>query len=232
MLSVITATNRPERLQITKDCLDTQTFQDFEWIVVCPEKTSFGKWVADPPKKEGDVYALNKAMNAGIKASQGDLLIRIDDSIWFSADALAKFYAHYQFNPQACVSGVGDQYDQLDENGKPCHKVWIDPRKRSDLGTFYETNPEDWEANYASFPRSLIYEIGGWDEDMDQYYSWDNVAVAYRLSQVGARFYLDQTNESFSFQHGRPKDWSDKDWIHHDFHNYVNQRGLKLDYLS
>lgn len=232
MLSVITASNRPDRLDITKKCLDKQLFKDFEWIVVSPEKTDYGKWVVDPPKAEGDVYALNKAMNAGIKASQGELLVRIDDSIWFPPDALHKFWQHYKANPMACVSGVGDQYDQLDENGKPTHKVWLDPRKNTTNGSFYEVNPEDWEANFGSVPRSLIYEIGGWDEDMDKYYAWDNVAVAYRLDQVGAKFYLDQTNESFSFQHGRSGNWDKDSWANHNFWEYLKERPVKLDYLG
>ena len=232
-ITVLTPTVRPERLKITQECLARQTMKDYEWVIVCPENPRMdkAKWVEDPARKITDVTGLNKAMNAGIKASRGELLIRIDDSIWFPPDALSKFWFHYKNNPMSCVSGVGDQYDQLDDNGKPSHQVWIDPRKRNDLGGYYEVRPEDWETNYASFPRDLIEEIGGWDEEMDKYYAWDNVAVAYRLDKVGAKFFLDQTNESFSYQHSRNVDWDDKNWVKHDFINWLNQRPVKLSYL-
>ena len=241
MISVLSCSIRPERLEITNECLGRQNFKDWEWVIVTPDFLSVDRLYGhndnvrvaqDPPKAEGDVYSLNKAMNAGIKESQGELLIRIDDSIWFPPDALSKFWFHYKNNPMSCVSGVGDQYDQLDDNGKPSHQVWIDPRKRSDLGGFYEVKPEDWETNYASFPKVLIEEIGGWDEEMDKYYAWDNVAVAYRLDKIGAKFFLDQNNESFSYQHGRNQDWNEKSWGVHDFWQWYAQRPVKLDYLG
>jgi len=221
VLSVLTVSNRPDRLKIVEDCLNKQTFKDFEWVV---DNTT--------NKPEGYVWALNRAMNNAIKKSKGDLLVLIQDSIWFSPDALEKFNFHFINNPQACVSGVGDQYDQLDENDKPRHKVWIDPRKRADMGSFYECLPDDWEANFASLPRHLIYAIGGWDEEMDQYYGFDNVAVALRLKEVGAKFFLDQTNESFSYVHNRPTDWNENNWGNHDFLTWLSKRPPKLDYLG
>ena len=233
MVSVISASNRPERLDITQKCLARQHGVDYEWIVVCPviPKVS-ANWVKDPPKAEGDVYALNKAMNAGLKVAKGELIVRIDDSIWFPPDALEKFWFWYTQNNKVCVSGVGDQYDQLDDVGKPTHKVWLDPRKTDKYGTFYECNPEDWEGNFGSIPRDLIEEIGGWDEQMDRYYAWDNVAVAYRLQTIGAQFYLDQTNESFSFQHGRSDNWDKDSWANHNFWEWFKTRPVKLDYLG
>ena len=243
MVSVITASKRIDRLEITQQCLDRQTHKDWEWVVITPQSEFLAldrlyghddniKVLIDPPKVEDDVYALNKAINAGIKASEGELLVLLQDSIWIPPNALDKFWFHFKNNPQACVSGVGDQYDQLDENGKPAHKVWLDPRKRTDIGTFYECNSEDWETNYASLPKGLIYEIGGWDEQMDKFYAWDNVAVSFRLDKVGAKFYIDQTNESFSLQHGRNPDWEKNNWINNGLWEFLKSRPVKLDYLS
>jgi hypothetical protein len=100
------------------------------------------------------------------------------------------------------------------------------------MGSFYECNPSDWENNLSSLPRHLIYEIGGWDEEMDRYYAWDNVAVGLRLSQVGAKFFLDQTLESFSMQQTHNKDWIENGWNNHDFSNWLIKRPIKLDYLG
>lgn len=218
MISVITVSIRPERLEIVKKCLDRQIGVEFEWIVEDFVDTS-------------KTWSFNTATNKAIKKAQGELLVFVQDSIWFNPDALHKFWQHYKNNSKGCVSGVGDQYDKLDEYGKPIHKVWLDPRKRLDLGTFYECNPEDWEINFASLPKVLVEEIGGFDEEMDKYYGMDNVAVAYRLDQIGAKFYLDQTNESFSYQHPRKADWDKNHWLAHDFWNWVKKRPVKLDYL-
>ena len=218
-LSVLTVSNRPDRLDIIKKCLDKQIFKDFEWLV---------EDFVDPKK----LWSFNEASNKGIKKCNGDLIVFIQDSIWFNPDTLAKFNFHFQNNPQACVSGVGDQYDQLDENGKPVHKVWLDPRKRADMGSFYECNPDDWEINFASVPKNLIYEIGGFDEEMDQHYGMDNVAFALRLKQIGAKFFLDQTNESFSLQHPRRADWDENYWSNFNFLEWLAKRPVKLDYLA
>jgi glycosyltransferase involved in cell wall biosynthesis len=220
MISVISCTNHPERLKLNEKCLEKQTYKDFEFIVDTTTE-----------KPEGFVYALNRAMNSAIKKSKGELLVRIDDGIWFPPDTLEKFAFHFKNNPQACVSGVGDQYDQLDDNGKPCHVVWLDPRKRADMGSLYISNPDDWEGNLCSFGRHLIYEIGGWDEEMDRYYAWDNVAVALRLKQVGAEFFLDQTLESFSISQTHNKDWNENGWDKHDFLNWLSKRPPKLEFL-
>jgi len=177
------------------------------------------------------IWSFNEASNKAIKKSKGGLLVFIQDSIWFKPDALEKFYFHFQRSPQACVSGIGDQYSKLDKNGKPVDKVWLDPRKRTDIGTLYECRPEDWELNFCSLPRQLIYTIGGFDEELDRFYGMDNVAVAYRLDSIGARFYLDQTNESFTLQHGRRKDWNENHWMKHGFWDFLKGRSPKLEYL-
>lgn len=219
MISVITVSVRPDRLDLVEKSLKKQTIDGFEWIV---------EDYADNSKP----WSFNKATNLAIKKAHGDLIIFIQDSIWFAPTALSKFEYHYQQNPLACISGVGDQYDQLDENGKPTHKVWEDPRKNSNNGTFYECYPNDWEINFASVPKKLLYDIGGFDETMDDHFGMDNVAVAHRLDQIGAKFYLDQTNESYTLRHGRRDDWDSNHWMNHNFNEFLANRPVKLDYLS
>lgn len=220
-ISVITPTVRKNRLGLIENSLDKQSFQDFEWVV---------STVTEKPKDFA--WAFNRAMNDAIRRSKGDLLISIQDSIWFPSDALQKFHFYFQQNPTHCISGVGDQYKELDENGKPANKVWIDPRKREDTTSLYECNPEDWELNYCSLPKKFIYDIGGFDEEMDKYYGMDNVAIAYRLDMIGAKFFLDQTNESYTLRHDRNKDWDKKHWMNKGFWEWLRNRPPKLDYLS
>lgn len=220
-ISVVTVSIRPGRLEMAKKCLRRQTEQDFEWIIDDTQD-----------KRPGTVWAFNRATNNALRKATGDLIVFLQDSIWIAPDTLERFLGHYRANKLACVSGVGDQYDQLDEYGKPTHKVWSDPRKRSDQGTFYRCYPMDWEANLGSAPRELLYKIGGFDEEMDTWYGCDNVAVAYRMAQVGGEFYLDQNIESFSLHHERRPDWDEKHWLKHGFNDWAAKRPTIQPWLT
>lgn len=219
-ISVVTVSIRPERLDLAKKSLARQSLDDFEWVIDDTQDL-----------KPETVWAFNRATNNALSRCTGELVVFLQDSIYINPEGLEKFWTHYQLNPLACVSGVGDQYDQLDEYGKPTHKVWFDPRKRSDNGTFYECLPQDWEINYGSVPLKLLQEIGGFDEEMDAKFGMDNVAVSMRLKSIGAKFYLDQTNESFSLQHGRRPDWDEKHWMNNGFHDWLAQRPVRQDWL-
>jgi hypothetical protein len=215
-ISVLTVFKRPGGELLVKRCLEKQTFQDFEWIIVTPVKLVVTipdktKVFPDPPKQDGDVWVLNKAYNKAIKESSGELLVSIQDEIWFPPDGLEKFWFHYQDSgKKSCVTTIGDKYLRLDDFGKPEIKSWDDPRRHSNNLSYYECFPNDWELNYASVPRAGMMEIGGFDESFDKYYGWDNVDVSLRLDHFGYKFYLDKANESKSLMQKMPVDWEEK----------------------
>ena len=73
---------------------------------------------------------------------------------------------------------------------------------RLDQGSFYETAPVNWELNWCSIPRKIIYELGGMDERYDyKGFAWDNVNIAQRAEMLGYKTYIDQTNECMGFDH-------------------------------
>jgi len=213
-ISVLTVFNRPKGEELVGKCLENQTFDDWEWIQVTPLKDTLvlknTTVIPDPPMNPGDVWNLSKAYNAGIRACQGELIVSIQDEIWFPEEGLEKFWLCYQEKPRGCVSGIGDKYQRLDEFGKPEIKMWADPRRGNKLQSFYETYPNNWELNYASVPTQAMYDIGGFDETFDKYYGWDNVDVCIRLDHYDYEFYLDLSNESRSLVQTRPKDWEEK----------------------
>ena len=214
-ISVLTVFKRPGGELLVKQCLDKQTFTDFEWIIVTPVKTitiipDKTKILDDPPKEEGDVWCLNKAYNAGIRACTSELIVSIQDEVWFPEDGLEKFWFHYQKDKKGCVTGVGDKYLRLNKYNKPEVKIWDDPRKGMQIESYGKTIPNNWELNYCSIPKQGFYDIGGFDETFDKYYGWDNVDVALRLEHFGYRFYMDKTNESMSLKQEMPVDWEEK----------------------
>lgn len=206
MISVITPTVRPEGLEQVLSSLKRQTHTNYEWIVISPLELIVdpsARFLKDPPKNEGDYWTFNKAMNRAIEEAKGELVVSIQDFTSFSPRGLEKFWYYFTNGfDRALVSGVGDKY----EEGK---RVWSDPRKRSDQGTFYECYPNDVEFNYCSIPRKAFYEVGGFDEELDKYAGMDHISVQERLDAIGYKFYLDQTNETKSATHGRLPGWEE-----------------------
>ena len=222
-VSVLTVYKRPEGEVIVGKCLDNQTFTDFEWVIVTPEPVEKVRkeastpfiYVPEPPIRKGETWHLNRAYNYGLRQCRGELVVSIQDEIWFPDDALNKFWFNYQrLGNKSCISGVGDIYMEEDSFGKPILKVWADPRKK-EIKNVYECFPNDLEFNFCAVPLKGMYEIGGFDEGLDMLgYGMDNVSVSERLDALGYKFYLDQSNECRGLKQSRATDWDEKHTMH------------------
>ena len=233
-ISVVTPSVRPELLAIVEKCLSRQTTQEYEWLVCSPRNYKFGEWIEEPPKREGDYYSLNKAMNALYKKSRGELIVEITDGIWFEPDTLEKLWNHYEANPKACIGAVGNQYDEV-VNGKPEHLVWRDPRMRTDQGSFYQINPNDLELCIGSIPKRAILDVGGLDEKWDRFAALSEKEMALRIDKAGYEFYLDQSIEYRAIKHPRLNaEWEKHyqegvTYFQECVHNIIHGDRLKVD---
>ena len=244
MISVITATIRPEGLDLVYKALKRQTFTDFEWIIVAPSSihtqitATIGKrqpflthLVPDPNKNDGDVWTMNKAMNTAIKHSEGDLIVSWQDYTYAMSDTLERFYVHFLQEPNVLITAVGNKY--TDDTWTSM--VWKDPRQRSDQGTYYGCYFNDIEWNLCSCPRKALYSIGGFDEYLDKYFGMDGYSVNERTNLVGGfDFKIDQTIQSYSLEHGRPNKWEENNAIHgpYDERKKAYVENPVLNYLS
>lgn len=226
-ISVITPSVRPELIKIVRKCLSRQTFKDFEWIIVIPQSVTFRDfqrdWAVkqgedgcketflfDPPKREGDYYRLNGAWNEAFRKAKGELIVSIVDGLWFDPLTLEKFWSHYQSNPKALVSGIGHQYERV-ENGKPEGCMWRDPRVKTEFGTFYEVSPRDVEYCVTSVSRQAILDVGGVDEEFDKYAALSEKEMNYRMDKVGYKFFIDQSMEYRAIHHPRlSEEWEER----------------------
>ncbi len=225
-ISVTTPTVRPELIDIVKRSLDRQTLKDFQWLLGVPEDkvdefarkiegSSFLYQVsAEPEKREGDFYNLNKCWNMLFGQAEGELVVNIVDGLWFPPDTLAKLWMHYEANQKACVTCVGNQYETI-ENGKPEGLLWRDPRKRADFGSFYEVSPREMELCIASLPREGIYKVGGVDEKYDKVAALSEKEMCWRMDKAGYKFYIDQSIEYRAITHPRLK--GSDEWDKHYF---------------
>lgn len=108
-ISVITATIRPEGLEMVRDALRKQTVREFEWLV----EVGLGF--------EKD---FSKSMNRAIRRAKGDLLVFCTDWQAPPEDGLERFWKAYQENPNAAF------VSPLVKDGRDdwrTHKTWDIP---------------------------------------------------------------------------------------------------------
>jgi len=210
MISVITPSVRDEMLPIIEKCLKRQDFDDFEWIITSPIEIASVMptlLLKDPPKLPGDFYTLCKGWNQAYAHAKGELIVNIQDGIWFPPDILSKFWFHYQNKPRALLSAIGHQYDSFDDLGVPTNKMWHDPRSKSDI-SFEEVAPSEIEMVLCSIPRQALIECGGIDEEYDTCAAVCEKEMCWRLNELGWDFYIDHTIEYKAIHHPRLND----DW--------------------
>lgn len=211
-VSVITPTIRKEGLSVVRQALKNQTHKDFEWLIgsrfnpEIPEAT----WI--PDTFEQGYWTLNRVYNSLFQSASSELIISLQDWIWIPHDAIERLILAYQATG-GIVSGVGDQYERVGQYGKPEIKIWSDPRKNLTNGSFYECYPNDAEWNWCAIPKQAIIDIGGMDEQLDFLgYGGDQLQAVERMDALEWKFYLDQTNESYTIRHGRDDFGGQKKW--------------------
>ena len=124
-LSIITINyNNRDGLKKTIDSVVSQTFQDFEWIVIDGGSTDgsrelieqcaghFAYWVSEPDK------GIYNAMNKGIDQAKGDYLLFLNSGDWFFNDtSLERCFAH-QFDADVMYGDSVFHYADHDSHNR------------------------------------------------------------------------------------------------------------------
>ena len=242
-VSVVTPTIRKEGLSVVQNALKNQTFKDFEWLIASPFDPGItdAQWI--PDKFAEGYWTLNRAYNSLFQSASGELIVSLQDWIWVPPTGIQQFVDAYEA-VKGIISGVGDQYERIGQYGKPEIKIWSDPRKNSNNGSFYECFPNDAEWNWCAIPRKAIFDIGGMDEELDFLgYGGDQLQAVERMDALGYKFFLDQTNESYTVRHDRGDFGGQESWdgAHVLFNGKYDARKKelidsgkwpKLDYLA
>lgn len=164
--SVASQTLQPDEWVIVTECYeDTKVLSDVATVIKAPPKTKFSN--------------LNASLNEGMRHCKCKHVVFYQDFIDLEPDTIEKlveassisgFIGTLTINDDGSLDGRYQRMDCL----RPCE-------------------PGEWEANVAIAPLKVLYELGGFDEDYDNGWSWDNVNVAERAKMLGHRFYLDET---------------------------------------
>lgn len=213
-ISILTPTIRPEGLNIIKECLQRQTFTDFEWLVE-----------VGLPKKDG--HDLNKAFNKMLKRAQGELIVFLEDYTKILDNGLENFWNAYQKNPDTFFTAPLGKVDNLEFKGKA---KW-DWRAYEDAKCIWRT----WEIDWACAPKEALFKIGGFDEALDgDLWSCDNVNVGKRAQLAGYKFDNLFSNPAQAFDHDAFMEHP----FRHQFKPLINEERMKsfeegftIDYL-
>lgn len=209
-ISILTPTIRPDGLKRVRDSLLKQTEKDFEWLV---EINSTGE------------VDLNAVINKMLKRAQGELIVFLQDYISIEPDGLEKFWKAYKKNPKVFYTApVGKIRTPLQREPQ------FDWRKHRDYAGWQE-----WEIDWGSAPKKALFEIGGFDEALDEYWGFDNCVVALKAKLADYTFACLQDNVAIAIDHDATMDHPFRHLRNPDFYNSrLDQikKGLNLNYLE
>jgi len=136
-------------------------------------------------------HDLNEAFNKMIRRAKGELIVFYQDFIKIPPDGLRKFWEEYQQDKNTLFTApVGKVKSFADET--PAWD-WRD-----------HTDECDWtrcELDWGAIPKKILLEIGGFDERLDQWWSFDNVSVGKRAFLKGYKFKNVRYNPAIALDH-------------------------------
>lgn len=232
-LSIVTPSIRPEGLDVVWDCLQRQTYGNWEWLIAVPEKhhTRLAMWarikphvkVFIEPVERGDFYQLNKAWNQLFRHADGDAVVSITDWTWFDDHALERLAQRHAADFTAVIgaptSHVAARFvdpafgkESADADYYATAPVtWVDYRllQPQHCGDLIRLEPSAVELNFTLIPRVSLLACGGMDESYDTVAGMSEKELAYRLQRSGLTLLLDKRIRARAIEH--VKEWPDWD---------------------
>lgn len=184
-ISVITPTIRPQFLEITAKSLERQSFQDFEWLVEI-NFPSHG-------------FSLSKDFNKLLWRANGEIIVILQDCINVPNTDALKNIAALDFDKKAYTFPVGKIAKQGDQEG--INWDWRKFRETA-IGKS-EITANQWEIDFGAASRQMFLDIGGFDEEYDQGWSWENVDAGWRAEAAGYRFICSQAADGVAIDHDK-----------------------------
>lgn len=187
---VLTVSKRVGWQGMAAASMQIQTERPRRWIVV-HEGPDDGNIYLDmagaeiyPAPAPKAVSNLNASLNHGLKLCTSRYVVFYQDFIELPKDCLARLLKAAEFfEGRAFITTL-----TTDETGRP------EGNRYTGADVLRPCLPEEWEANVAIAPLDAIRALGGFDEEYDNGWSWDNVNLAERAAMLGYEFYCDETN--------------------------------------
>ncbi len=184
--TVLTVSKRTGWKEAARRQIKKQTVQPEDWVIIqegvnAPQQTRASN--------------LNASLNAGLKLVKTPYVIFYQDFIRLEPDCFEKLLklANPTTFVTTCTKNPKGKIEDPRYLGADC------PRP---------CKPDEWEANVAIAPMKAVKELGGFDEEYDNGWSWDNVNLAERADILGYEFVLDESNRPQLLPHDPPHDGS------------------------
>lgn len=228
VITILTVTKRTGWFDAAAKSLREQTLQDFKWVIVYepnvrPQDDSLSiKWVPAPKKTKHS--NLNASNNEGLRHVDTEYVVFYQDFIDLEPTALIQLLVDAQETEGFITTAT------INPDGK--HDA-----RYTGVNSIREVQPQEWEANVAIAPMQALYDLGGFDEDYDNGWSWDNVNVAERAELLGYRFYIDERIKPQLKFHPKEPDLDrtlELNYMRHEMNMRkirIGQAPLKLPYL-
>lgn len=153
---------------------------------------------------------LNAAYNRMLKRAKGDIIVSVQDNIALEPQALEKIASARQGFWTYQLTNVDD---------------W---RK----GEIRKAGEYDWEIDFGSAPRQALFDIGGFDETLDEgRWGFDNVNVGFRAFLAGHEIWVDPTINATGVDHERDSFRDLRDPTYHNFRLQQFRMGERINYL-
>lgn len=193
--TVLTVTKRTGWEQMAWDSIQRQTVKPADWVIITEMPMAFQEPYNHPEGKPTMIYAptktrlsnLNASLNTGLKQIKADYVIFYQDFIELPEDCFEKLLS--LATPKTFVTTCTPNYDGSDDS------------RWTGSGIPRPCRPEEWETNVAIAPITCLRDLGGFDEEYDWGWSWDNVNVAQRAAMLGAKFICDESNRPKLYPH-------------------------------
>jgi hypothetical protein len=199
-ISVVTMTCRPQGLEAVRNALLKQTMPADEW-----------EWLVDI-NWTGKVD-FNKASNRLIQRAKGELVVFVQDYVEIEPDALQKLWEAYQKVPAFFTCPV-THYDDKNERTD-----W----RQNKIGAI---GWDEWEIDFGAAPREALIATGGFDEELDKYWGYDNLSVGLRAEMQGNKF--------FNLPYIKARAWDHNKNVKHEFRHLQNVdfSNQRLEYIK
>lgn len=221
--------NEPHLFEIILDSLESQTFTDFEFIIVDAlhnkRKDFFQNNQYPFPVKhintkpsvwlDRGMWAICSARNQGIIHSDGELVVFIDDIFAFESKGLElywQYYYKYGLFAQALQDFYTPEGEKLFKDGEWVRDSrWKFTNEYSDhitkRGDAYIHNLGDWYYGAgASASMEMLLKVNGFDENFDGTKSLEDCDLGRRLSEMGCQFVFDKNLKTNGYYYNYPQE--------------------------
>lgn len=197
---VIPSRGGATRLPVLLEALRRQTYADWEAIIVVDgdidDSASVVARYRDLPVRT-IVFPENRgrvaALNAGLEAALGDVLIRCDDDLEPAPDFVARHVAAHQGVP----CGVVGLYKNILEDNPYAQVYGHDADERFRREAYAAPADQRWRywAGNCSITRQTWLQVGPYDTRF-RAYGWEDVDYGFRISKTGYPILLEPSLET------------------------------------